>query len=198
MMLTEVAPTPTGDLPLAAFKDHLRLGSGFTDDGLQDPVLESVFRAALSAIEARTGKVLLNRSFEWSLEAWRDAQRQPLPLAPVAAITGFVLIDTLGGSTQAPDTWRLSPDMQRPLIVATAGCLPSIPPHGSARITMTAGFGADWGDLPADLAHAVMLLAAHYYEFRHEAESATTRMPFGVSTLIERYRTVRLFSGGRT
>ena len=33
MRLREVAPVADGDLPLAALKDQLRLGSGFADEG---------------------------------------------------------------------------------------------------------------------------------------------------------------------
>jgi uncharacterized phiE125 gp8 family phage protein len=40
------------------------------------------------------------------------------------------------------------------------------------------------------------MLAAHYYEYRHEMGLSGGCMPFGVSSLIERYRTVRLLGGG--
>ena len=37
-----------------------------------------------------------------------------------------------------------------------------------------------------------MLLASHYYEFRHETTLSEGCMPFGVTSLIERYRVMRL------
>ncbi len=198
MMLVEETTVPTSALPVAQFKDHLRLGSGFSDDGLQDPVLESYLRASMAAIEARTGKILIEREFSWTLTAWRDGRRQPLPVAPVNAITGVMLIDMNGDETFADgDAWYLEPDSQRPSLVGVHSCLPALPVNGSVRVGMLAGFGPEWGDLPADLAQAVMLLASHYYEFRHDVMSGTPAMPFGVSALIERYRTVRLFMGGR-
>ena len=92
MMLVEVTSVPVLALPLAQFKAHLRLGTGFSDTSLQDVVLESFLRAAMSAIEGRTGKILIERDFAWSLTAWRDYDRQALPVAPVNAITGLVLI----------------------------------------------------------------------------------------------------------
>ncbi|MFN6951054.1 MAG: hypothetical protein ACK4NE_00460 [Albidovulum sp.] len=45
------------------------------------------------------------------------------------------------------------------------------------------------------LAGAVLLLAARYHEFRHEPGAGQT-MPFGVTALIERWRTVRVLGGG--
>ncbi len=199
MMLVEETTVPQSALPVAQFKDHLRLGSGFSDDGLQDPVLESYLRAAMAAIEARTGKILIARDFSWTLTAWRDDRRQPLPVAPVSAIISVTLVDLSGAETVAAEGgWHLEPDSQRPALTALHSRLPAIPSHGSVRIAILAGFGPHWDDLPADLAQAVMLLAAHYYEYRHDFSRGTAPMPFGVSALIERYRTVRLFMGGRT
>jgi uncharacterized phiE125 gp8 family phage protein len=74
--------------------------------------------------------------------------------------------------------------------------LPHIPPAGKAELRFRAGFGATWDDLPVDLRQAVFLLAAHYYEFRHETDLNEGCMPFGVVSLIERYRVMRLYVGG--
>ncbi len=196
MMLTELTTVPPTVLPVAQFKNHLRLGSGFADDGLQDETLEGFLRAALAAIEARTGKILITRDFAWSITAWRDEQRQPLPLAPVHAILRMVLTSNSGLETLVPDhRYALEKDDQRPSVVATASCLPSIPSGGSLKVEVVAGYGPDWTDLPIDLRQAVMMLAAHFYEYRHEAALHGGTMPFGVSALIDRYRTVRLFMG---
>lgn len=199
MMLIEETTVPSSALPVAQMKNHMRLGSGFSDDGLQDQVLESFLRAAIAAIEARTGKILIEREFSWTLTAWRDSKRQPLPVAPVNAITGVIQITVAGDETTADaDTWYLQPDNQRPSLRAVGSALPSCPINGSVRIGMLAGFGPDWTDLPADLSQAVMMLAAHYYEFRHDAAHGRVSLPFGVSALIEPYRTVRMLMGGQT
>jgi len=57
-MLIEETNIPDAVLPLAAFKAHLRMGTGFSDTSLQDAVLGRFLRAALAAVEGRTGKVL--------------------------------------------------------------------------------------------------------------------------------------------
>lgn len=198
MMLVEETTVPLSALPVAQFKDHLRLGSGFSDDGVQDAVLESYLRAAMAAIEARTGKILIEREFSWTLTVWRDDRRQPLPVAPVSAISAVTMINMQGQETAVDsDRWYLEPDMQRPSLQPVGTCLASIPTGGSVRIGLLAGFGPEWSDLPADLVQAVMLLAAHFYEFRHDVGRTTAPMPMGVLALIERYRTVRMFMGGR-
>ena len=95
MMLIEETPILTAALPVAELKAHLRLGSGFAEDSLQDPVLESFLRAAIAAIEARTGKILIAREFSWTLSDWRNAEGQAMPVAPVTEILELVLIDRL-------------------------------------------------------------------------------------------------------
>lgn len=65
----------------------------------------------------------------------------------------------------------------------------------SAVVYFEAGYGADWASIPADLAQAVLLLAAHYYEYRNETSLSDGCMPFGVSSLIERYKVMRLYAG---
>jgi uncharacterized phiE125 gp8 family phage protein len=199
MMLVEETTVPAMALPIAQFKDHLRLGSGFADDDLQDGLLESHLRAAIAAIEARTGKILIARDFNWTLHAWRDAYRQPLPIAPVAAISGVTLIDRFGVETIAPTTgWKLEVDAHRPRLLGLNGPLLLIPQDGSVRIGMVAGFGSEWSDLPNDLAQAAFLLAAHFYEFRHATTGSVGNIPLGVAALIAPHRNVRLFTGGRS
>ncbi len=70
------------------------------------------------------------------------------------------------------DSWRLLPDDQRPVILPGAALLPAIPGRGSVDVRFTAGFAATWDGVPADLAQAVLMLAAHYYEDRGSSHSA--------------------------
>ena len=91
-MLIEETTVPDAALPVEQFKAHLRLGTGFGEDTLQDEVLKSFLRAALSAIEARTGKTLISRDFSWVLSDWSDPAGEPLPAVPVSAVTALVLV----------------------------------------------------------------------------------------------------------
>ena len=195
-MLIEEASVPDEVLPLAAFKAHLRLGTGFAQDDVQEPVLKSFLRAALAAIEARTGKALIARSFTWSVTRWRDAKAEALPLAPVRQIEAFEIYSELGADLElSPERFYLEQDYQRPRVVARGAGFAAIPQGGKANIRFDAGYGPEWADLPDDLAQAVFLLAAHYYEYRDETSLTRGCMPFGVQTLIERYRPLRLFTG---
>lgn len=196
MMLIEQTTVPDAALPVQEFKDHLRLGTGFTDVGAQDTVLQSYLRAAAAAIEARIGKALIAREFRWSTGHWRNDGEQALPVAPVTAILSVTMIDRDGIETLVDaGRYRLARDTHRPKLVAAGAVLPGIPVGGNVDVAFVAGFGPAWSDVPVDLRQAVLLLGAQYYEFRHESGGAEA-IPFGVMALIERWRTVRVLGGG--
>lgn len=196
-MLIELEGVPEAALPLEAMKAQLRLGTGFGDEDVQDALIAGYLRAALAAIEARIGKALFLRDFRWVLRCWRETGAQALPMAPVRAIAALRIVDAAGaGVTIDPARYGLAPDIHRPRLVAKGASLPVIPEGGQAEIAFQAGFGATWSEIPADLRQAVLLLAARYHEFRHEAAMEAGVMPFGVGPLIEPWRNVRVLGGG--
>jgi len=197
MMLVELTAPLSEALPVAGLRTHLRLGTGFeiAEDEAETAALAGYLRAAIATIEARTGKVLLTRRFRLRLDRWREDDAQPLPLAPVAAVEAVEIEDASGTATAlAARSWRLVSDLHRPLLRGRAGFLPGISEGGAAVITFSAGFGPAWSAVPADLAQAIMLLAARYHEDR-SFEGTEAAIPFGVSALIERWRAVRILGG---
>ena len=197
MMLIEETTIPSTALPVEEFKAHLRLGTGFADDSIQDAVLESFLRAAVAAIEARTGKILLEREFSWSITGWRDPDGQVLPVAPVSDLIEIALIDLQDNETILPAAdYAIQEDMHQPRVVAINGCLPTIPSKHTAEVVFVAGFAQSFDGLPADLGQAVLMLAAHYYEHRNATDLAGSNLPYGVAVLLERYRSIRILGGG--
>ena len=194
MILTEVSAPPSAAVPVRAFAEHLRLGTGFADDGSQDAVLELYLRSAMAAIEARLGRALLARGFSWTVTRWREDASQGLPIAPVRSVEAVTLIEADGGEVLVdPGAYSVMRDSQRPRLVGKFGrSLPRIPRTGHAEIRFTAGFGEAWEDVPADLRQAVFLLAAHFYDNRSDGATSAGTMPFGVLVLIEAYRATRI------
>jgi len=196
MVLEDLTSIDLSDLPMDAFKAHLRLGTGFGEEDIQDEVLESYIRAAIAAIEARTGKVLLSRNMVWELTCWSSGTAQSLPVAPVSEITSVTLTDRVGTETMVDSArYKLERDMQRPKLVSIGTALPAVPTDGTVRIVFVAGYGSTWLELPPDLREAVFLLAAHYYENRRDQTGAGGLMPFGVMALLDSYRTIRTLGG---
>ncbi|WP_273689144.1 head-tail connector protein [Ketogulonicigenium vulgare] len=174
MMLVEETTVDDAALPVAALGAFLRLGSGFGTDGLQDDLLRAFLRAALAAIEGRINKILIARSF-----AQQMTSGQALAVGPLRA----VLSVTVDGTAQP---------------YALAGTTITAPTTAKLTVRYDAGLADDFAALPADLQQAVLMLAAHYYEYRQDPALDGACMPFGVSALTERYRTLRLSMGART
>lgn len=195
MDLIETSSVNDGLLPVAALRAHLRLGTGFADEATGDALLLQYLRAAIATVESRTGKALIARGFRLVLDRWRWADAQALPVAPVSGIDAVTLTDAEGQETAIdPARWRLVADRHRPQIAATGAILPQVPTSGSVAVDFTAGFGATWDAVPDDLAQAVMLLAAQYYEGRTGAGSG---LPSQVEALVARWMPVRVTAGGR-
>ena len=194
MNLSELTPVPQSALPVAELKEHLRLGTGFADEAVQDGLLAGYLRAALAAIEGRTAKALIARDFLLELSNWRDESRQPLPVAPVASVVSVTMRGRDGtGIVLDPDRYRLVRDTHRPVLEGAGSFLPAIPLGGRVELAFLGGFGP-WSLLPADLAQAVLLLAAQFHEYRHEP--APRGLPQSVARMIEPWRLVRVLGGG--
>ena len=195
MILTETTSLSSAVLPFHTLKEHLRLGTGFVEDDLQDGLLEVLLRAAISAIEARTGVVLLNRGYSWQLTHWRDGTRVNLPKRPISTVSAITIFDKQANATVVDaDRYVLRADSQQPYIEAYS-IFPSVRLGGSAEITFTAGYGADWADVPSDLGQAVILLAAHFYENRNGVAVSEAHFPQSVETLIAPFRPIRGLRG---
>lgn len=169
------------------------MGTGFGEDTLQDAVLAGFLRAAMAAIEARTGKVLIEREFTLVAGALGDSTMVPLTLAPVTVIADVRLVSRSGAAVLvSPTAYWLERDGHVPRVRASGACLPRPETGGELRIRFLAGYGPEWEDVPADMQQAVMMLAAHYYEYRNDTALSGGCMPFGVTSLIERFRNLRM------
>ena len=197
MLLTELTTIASNVLPVQNLKDHLRLGTGFSDSGMQDGLIATYLRSAVAAVEGRIGKALLTRRFRLTLPDWRNTSEQALPVAPVSALISLTLYDILGAATVISATrYRLVQDTHRPKLLSVGYLLPAIPVDGKVEVVFDAGFGGTWADVPPDLQHAVLLMAAQYYEQRNQFAEASPGLPYPVLSLIERWRIVRVLGGG--
>ena len=184
---------------MQALKDHLRLGTGFADDGLQDGLLEGYLRAAMAAIEGRIGKALIARGFKLTLEDWRGAGEQALPVAPVSAVAvgdaGRCGGRGGGGRRRRAIGWCRTRTGRR--LAATGGCLPAVPTGGRVEVVFDAGFGAGLGRRAGRSgAGGVAAGGASITSTATRSARRAGGCPSAVQALIERWRTVRVLGGG--
>ncbi|MEL6678275.1 MAG: hypothetical protein AAFQ51_06170 [Pseudomonadota bacterium] len=192
MILNELTPPAASAVPLREFAAHLRLASGFADDRAEDATLELFLRAATAAIEARIGKALIHRRMMLQLSGWAGAE-QPLPVAPVASIEAVRLVDALGEATVMDGAeFRLVQDRHAAALAARVGSLPPVPADGRVEVIFTAGYGPEPNAVPPDLRQAVTILATRYFEDRGRDGVGSAVLPFGVLSLLEAYRRIRV------
>ncbi|WP_375262529.1 hypothetical protein [Palleronia sp.] len=190
MYLVEQSGLSAAALPISDLRAHLRLGTGFADDAVQDPVLEWSLRAAMAQIEAATGKALLKRDFSVTVPAWRENGRQVLPRAPLETVSEIAVVDGKGARNVLDlGAIHIRHDAHRPAIVARGFALPTIPAGSRAEIAFRAGYADTWSELPGDLSFAVLSLAGALYEERAQPG----QIPSGVKALIAPYRQPRLW-----
>ncbi len=189
MTLTRLAPPANPVLTPTDLAEHLRLPVA-SPEVEQTAELTALIAAATAAIERRIDGALIAQGWIWKVTDWRQARE--LPLAPVMSIESITLIAP-DGVEQPWTGWSLTPGPLRPrLTTGPQRSWPKIPHGGYAAIRFIAGFGPDASDIPADLRHAVLMLAAHYFEHREVATHPLTPLPLGVGSLLAPHRPIRL------
>lgn len=198
MILTELSSVGDDALPVQQFAEHLRLGTEFAETALQNDLLSIYLRAAIGAIEGKTGRIILQKVLSWQVTGWRYGDTLVLPARPVAAVNALRTFDRAGSVTEfGPEIYDFIEDANVPAIRSVGAQLPTIPDGGTAEIEFVAGHGATWTDVPSDLQQAVLILAAQFYENRTGAPDPSGVLPMAVLALIEPYRPIRLFGGAR-
>ncbi len=192
MYLTELTKIATEDLPIPEFRAHLHLGTGFSDDNVQDALLERTLRAAIAQVEGLCTKALIARDFVWTVHAWGDLSRLVLPRAPLRLVDTMTIVDPDNRRHVVDaERYNVDRDAHRPGLIARSFTLPQIPVGGHAEIAFQAGFGSTWDSIPADLGLATIMLAAAQYEDR----TALGTISPGVQNLLAPYRPRRLLGG---
>ena len=186
MTLALVTPPALEPLSLAQVKDHLRV----THDA-EDALLADLLRAARLHVEFAARSRLLT-------QVWRVyADHVPpeglaLPVGPVQAVEVVTVFDADGTPTVlAASAYSLARGAEPACLVI------DVPPAAAANgveIDLRCGFGDLGVDVPDTLKRAILLLCAHWYEFRgvvHPSQQPVS-MPPGFDTLVAPFAGVRL------
>ncbi len=177
---------------LAEAKTHLRI-----DHTHEDPLIQSLIITSRLHIEAALGLALITQSWSYTLDRWPRQPRINLPMRPVQAIA-HVKIWSAGGESEIlpPDAFFLDGQGLPARLVWQGNATPPDPQRtaNGIEIAYTAGFGAAPADVPETIRHALLLLAAHWYENREPIEigSGGSAIPSMVSELLAPYRRRRV------
>lgn len=183
MLIENEPPGATAEV-LDELAKHMRLAPDFAAE--QAAELADVFVAAVAHLEATLGLCLAPRGFSWRAAFDHDGVART-PVGPVRAVTAAVA--AADGEAIPVENFTLDQSETRTVIRSRGRR------HGSVDLSFEAGFGDGWRDTPGDLRRAVKMLAAHYYDQRHTAGGDPRETLYGVASLIQPWRPVRLTAG---
>jgi uncharacterized phiE125 gp8 family phage protein len=187
-LIRTVAPA-VEPVTLAEAKAHLRL-----DHASEDELLTGLIRAAREEVERATGLALIDQNWRLVLDAWPVNGAATIALHPVTAVTSVTAYGT-GGEASLVDAATYQVDtVSRPARIHFDEVPKVLRAMNGIEIDFSAGFGEAGTDVPDLLRRAVLLLVAHWYEFRTSfgPYDQPVGYPAGYERLIAGYRMRRL------
>jgi uncharacterized phiE125 gp8 family phage protein len=146
---------------VAEAKAQLRIGHD-SEDGL----LDGLIRAAREEVEARTGVAMIAQDWRLALDRWPRFGRVALLRYPVIEILSVTVYGTEGeASLIDPATYEVDKASRPARLYFTTRPQPARILNG-IEIDFSAGFGSGAESVPEGLKRAILVLVAHWYEFR--------------------------------
>lgn len=173
----------------AELKAHLRL-----DHDSEDTLIEGLLRAAREETEAQTGMALLDQTWRLALDRWPPHGLARLWRHPVKEIIAVTVYGADGEALLVdPATMELDPHARPARLYLSHRPVPGRRFNG-IEIDFRAGHGEAGTDVPDQLRRAILVLAAHWYEFRAAfgPKDQPVSIPPAFERIIASYRTGRL------
>lgn len=164
------------------------------DHDAEDTLIASLIAAARDEVERATGVAMIAQSWRLTLDEWPRAGPVLLRRRPVREILSVTLFGRDGeASLLSPDAYLADSDAVPARLYMETKPAPEIAMNG-IEIDFAAGYGEAGTDVPDLLKRALMLLVAHWYEFRAAfgAGSQPVSFPAGYERLIAGYTVPRL------
>jgi len=181
---------PEGEpVTLAEAKAHLRL-----QHDSEDELVTGLIRAAREEVEAATGLALMAQTWRKVLDRLprdRIVRLTPHPVRDVLSVTVFG--EDGEGSVVDPASYSVDA-ASRPARVHFETPLAPTASLNGIEVEFVAGHGEAGTDVPDLLKRAVLVLVAHWYEFRgvYGASGQPVSYPAGYERLIAPYKCRRI------
>ncbi|WP_367715373.1 head-tail connector protein [Nitratireductor sp. GISD-1A_MAKvit] len=173
----------------AEAKAHLRIGHAS-----EDALLEGLIRAAREEVEKTTGQALIDQSWRLTMDDWPQGATVFLNRTPVREVISVTVFDDDGAASLVdPASYQLDSHACPARLAFAERPLPGRRLNG-IEIDFRAGYGEAGTDVPDLLRRAIVLLVAHWFEFRasFDAKDQPVSLPVGYQRLVNRYRKPRL------
>lgn len=189
--LTRTTPPAVEPVTLAEAKAHCRVDT--SDD---DTYIGTLITAARQWVEEYLDRSLVNTQWTMRLDAFPYEIELPRPpIASSGTVTAVTLTYTLGDdSTATLSTSAYRVDRQStPGVVRQLrnGTWPAnLDDYNAVQVTWWGGYGASGTSVPAAIRHAMLMLIAHWYEYRGAVLTGTMskEIEYGVKSLLDSQR----------
>ena len=159
------------------------------DTNAEDTLISRYISAAVDMVEGPHGIGVLLGSQEWEYFLDRFEHVIRIPLFPVQSVDEVRYVDE-GGTEQtlATDQYRVD-TVSNPARITTEYNV-SWPVTRSRELNaVTVKFTGGYDSVPESLRQAVILLVAHWYDFRNPVvDSSVNEVPMAVESILARYR----------
>lgn len=179
-------------VPQAVSRDDLRAAKHLPAHAADDDVLDACLQTAQAVVETACARPMGKRQvvFEVAAGEWR---RWWFPVAPIVSVDALEMADGVGGWQPIVADAQVQFGWRAPQLVVTSSGLPAI--GTELRIVATAGY--DTGKWPPQMAQAIKLLAAEWYEAEISPEGVPlSELSFAAKNLIRQVRYIRPFEFG--
>lgn len=189
MTLIRTVEPSAEPVTLAEAKAHLRL-----DHSSEDELLSGLIRAAREEVERAAGLALIEQSWRLVLEKWPRNGTVAVPIHPVRDILSVTAYGPEGEVSLVNPSSYQADTVSRPARIGFREAPPALRTMNGIEIDFTAGFGEAGTDVPDLLRRAMLLLVAHWYEFRTAfgPKDQPVGYPAGYDRLIAPFRARRL------
>ena len=189
MTLIRTGEPEAEPVTLAEVKTHLKLTHS-SEDGL----LSGLVRAAREEVERSTGLALIDQTWRLLIDRWPSQGCVFLPKSPLREILAVTAFGTEGEASLINPTDYQVDLLSRPARLHFDKRPEPLRMFNGIEIDFSAGFGEAGTDVPDLLKRAILLLVAHWYEFRSGfgPSDQPVSYPTGYERLISGYRTRRL------
>lgn len=174
---------------LAEAKAHLRL-----DHDSEDDLVAGLVRAAREDMERSAGLALIEQHWRLALDDWPHEGCVTIPLHPVREVLSVTAYGPEGDASVIAPSGYQTDTASRPARLHLDGPPGALRAMNGIEIDFVAGFGEAATDVPDLLRRAIVLLVAHWYEFRASfgPGDQPVSYPAGYERMIAPFRRRRL------
>ena len=189
MTIALITPPQSEPLSLDDIKLHLRI-----DHDHEDALLVDVLKAARQYCEHASGQKLITQAWRQYETVFPHDRAISLLVAPVQSVAAVTAFDRDGNpSVLGVDDFTFQSRWDPQAITIGHDLDPSIAANGF-EVDLVAGMGDMSTDVPDTLKRAILLLVAHWYEFRGAVspQDQPVSIPAGFETMVRPWKGPKL------